>query len=429
MQTDYNNDGRMDIFIVRGAWLSYPMRPTLLRNESDGTFTDVTAAAGLLSPGNSITASWADFDNDGWLDLYVCCERQPSKLYRNRQDGTFVEVAAKAGVSQPQGSCKGVAWVDYDNDDYPDLFLNFLTLDHPARLYRNNRDGTFTDVSATVGIDGPLAGFACWAWDYNNDGWLDIFATSYEKVMGEVVKGLLGQPHTLHSNGLFRNVNGERFQNVTREAGLDQVFETMGCNFGDFDNDGFLDMYLGTGEPDIAVLIPNRMFKNVAGTRFADITASSGTGSLQKGHGTACGDWDRDGNIDIFMEMGGAINGDKYHNILFQNPGHDNHWITVKLTGEKTNRPAIGARIKVVTAGASPQTIHRHVSSGSSFGANPLQQTIGLGQADKIALLEIHWPTSGTTQTFKDIEVNQAIAITEFATSYEKLDWRPIKKE
>lgn len=427
VQTDYNNDGRMDIFIVRGAWLPVSMPLSLLRNESDGTFTDVTREAGISAPVNSIAASWADFDNDGWLDLFVCCERQASLLYRNLGNGTFEDVAAVAGVSVPEGNCKGVAWLDYDNDSYPDLFLNFLTFDHGARLYHNNRDGTFEDVSAAMGIDGPTAGFACWAWDYNNDGWLDIFATCYEKGYGEVVKGLLGQPHQLRSNRLFLNQQGKGFKDVTKDSGLDHVFATMGCNFGDLDNDGFLDMYLGTGDPDLAALMPNRMFRNVAGQRFSDVTASSGTGSLQKGHGTAIGDWDRDGNVDIFIEMGGAINGDKYHNILFQNPGHDHHWLTIKLTGDKSNRPAIGARLKIVTAGDQPQTIYRHISSGSSFGANPLEQTIGLGKADRIDLLEITWPTSGTTQTFRDVACNQSIAVTEFAESFQKLDQRPIK--
>jgi hypothetical protein len=140
----------------------------------------------------------------------------------------------------------------------------------------------------------------------------------------------------------------------------------------------------------------------------------------------ACGDWDRDGDVDLFIEMGGAVNGDKYHNILFQNPGQGNHWLTVKLVGKKTNSAAIGARIKVVTDGAKPMTVHRHVSSGSSFGANPLQQTIGLAKAQRVASLEIHWPTSGTTQVFHDIAADQAIEVTEFAESYRPLNWRAV---
>ena len=179
--------------------------------------------------------------------------------------------------------CKGADWIDYDNDDYPDLFVNNLLAN--ARLFHNNRNGTFTDVTKTMGIDGPSKGFSCWAWDYDNDGWLDVFATCYDYSLADAVKGLLGQPHGRASNRLFRNVNGKQFENKTKEAGLDQVFATMGSNFGDFDNDGFLDFYLGTGDPDLSTLIPNRMFKNVAGRRFADITASSGTGNLQKGHG------------------------------------------------------------------------------------------------------------------------------------------------
>jgi hypothetical protein len=241
-----------------------------------------------------------------------------------------------------------------------------------------------------------------------------------------VVQGLLGQPHGKHTSKLYRNLGGKGFRDVTREAGLDGTYMTMGSNFGDFDNDGYLDIYLGTGDPDLASLVPNRMFKNVAGQRFAEITASSGTGHLQKGHSVACGDWRRTGAIDIFMETGGATNGDKYHNVLFLNPGQGNNWLTVKLVGKKTNRAAIGARLKAVTAGPTPLTVHRHVSSGSSFGANPLQQTLGLGKADRVAVLEIHWPTSGTTQVFRDVAVNQAVEITEFAQEYRKLDWKPV---
>jgi hypothetical protein len=427
VQADYNNDGNLDIFVVRGAWMPFPMRPSLLRNNGDGTFTDVTKEAGLLAPVNSICASWADYDNDGLLDLFVCCERQPNRLYHNRGDGTFEEVAVKAGLQGDGKCCKGCAWIDYDNDGYPDIFLNILN--DTSRLFHNNRDGTFTEVTSSMGIDGPRAGFSCWAWDYDNDGYLDIFATSFNHTLGEIVKGLTtGEPHQCFSNRLYRNLGGKGFQDVTKEAGLDLVFSAMGSNFGDFDNDGYLDMYLGTGDPELATLVPNRMFKNVHGQRFAEITATSGTGHLQKGHGVSCGDWARDGNIDIFIETGGATNGDKYHNILFQNPGHDNRWLTVKLVGKKTNRSAIGARIKAVTAAAEPLTVHRHVSSGSSFGANPLQQTLGLGKADKVATLEIHWPTSGTTQVFHDIAVNQAIEITEFAESYRKLDWKPLPR-
>jgi ASPIC and UnbV/FG-GAP-like repeat len=424
-QTDYNNDGLMDIFVARGAWIPWPIRPSLLRNAGGGVFKDVTQQAGLLAAVNSNAACWGDYDNDGWLDLFIGCERQPNRLYHNRRDGTFEEVAARAGVDGGDRPwCKGANWIDFDNDGDPDLFLN--NLNGPARLYRNDGHGSFTDVTKSTGIDGPQAGFSCWAWDYDNDGWLDIYATSNDRTLKDMVKGLLGVPHDCMPNKLFHNLNGRRFEDRTREAGLDVVFATMGSNYGDFDNDGFLDMYLGTGDLDLATLVPNRMLANVDGRRFADITTSSGTGHLQKGHGVACGDWDRDGDVDVFIQLGGAVNGDKYHNILFQNPGQGNHSLTVKLIGKKTNRPAIGARIKVVTAGEPPMTIRRHVSSGSSFGANPLEQTIGLGKAERVALLEIHWPTSGTTQVFRDIAADQAIEVTEFADGYRTIRFKPI---
>jgi FG-GAP-like repeat/ASPIC and UnbV len=418
-QTDFNNDGRLDVYIPRGAWLPHGVRPSLLRNEGEGRFTDVTEGAGLAQAANSNAAAWADYDNDGWLDLFVACEKQLNRLYHNRRDGTFEEVAAKAKVHGELQQWKGCTWIDYDNDRYPDLFVNSMS--GLARLYHNERNGSFTDSTGELGINGPRGGFACWSWDYDNDGWLDIFATSYDRSLSDVVRGLLGRTHSKASSRLYRNKGGKGFDDKIAESGLDMVFSAMGCNFGDFDNDGWLDFYLGTGDPDLSTLIPNRMFRNLSGGRFAEITGSSGTGHLQKGHAVACGDWDNDGDVDIFIEMGGALNGDKYHNIMFQNPGQGNNSLTVKLVGSRTNRAAIGARIKVVTAGKEPLSIHRHVTSGSSFGANPLQQTIGLGKADRVAVLQIDWPTSATTQVFRDVPVNQSIEITELEKDYKTL--------
>jgi hypothetical protein len=348
-------------------------------------------------------------------------EKGLSRLYHNRRDGTFEEVSAKAGVDNNGLTCKGANWGDFDGDGYPDLLVN--NVNGPPRLYRNNRDGTFTDVAAQMGITGPKMGFPCWFFDYDNDGWLDIFLTSYDRSLNDVVKSRLGLPHHRDPSRLYRNLEGRRFEDVTAAVGLDkEIFVAMGSNFVDVDNDGFLDLYLGTGDPDYSMLIPNRLLKNVQGKRFADITTSSGTGHLQKGHAVAAGDWDRDGNVDIFVELGGATPGDRFRNVLFQNPGHDNHWITVKLIGKKTNRPAIGARIKVVPAKAE-NAIYRHVTSGSSFGANPFQQTIGIGKAQKIDTLEVYWPTSGTTQVFGDVSVDQAIEVTEFEKDYRPLNW------
>jgi hypothetical protein len=426
VQTDVNNDGRLDLFISRGAWFLLPMPQTLLRNDGGGKFTDITKESGLAAVINSTSSRWADFDNDGWLDVFLVGERPGNRLFRNRGDGTFEDVTAKANIVPPPGVafCKGADWIDYDNDDYPDLFVNNLT--NEARLYHNERNGSFTDVTRAMGIDGPTKGFGCWAWDYDNDGWLDLFATCFDYSMGDIVRGLTGQPNGRMSNRLFRNAGGKRFENQTKEAGLDLVFATMGCNYGDFDNDGYLDFYLGTGDPDISTLVPNRMFRNVEGRRFAEITGTSHTGLLQKGHGVSCADWDNDGDVDVFVQTGGGVPGDRYHNVLFQNPGQKNHWLKLKLVGKKTNRPGIGARIKVVTAGPKPQTIHQRLSSGGSWGANPLQQHIGLGQADRVATLEVHWPTSGTTQVFRDIPADRSLEVTEFAADYRTLVCTPI---
>ena len=235
-----------------------------------------------------------------------------------------------------------------------------------------------------MGIDGPQVGFSCWAWDYDNDGWLDIFATCFDYSVDDVVKGMNGQPHKRLSNRLWHNVQGQKFENKTKDAGLDLVFATMGCNFGDFDNDGFLDFYLGTGDPDLSTLVPNRMFKNVDGQRFADITASSGTGNLQKGHGVSCADWDRDGDVDLFIEMGGTGMGDRYHNILFQNPGQGNHWLTVKLVGEKTNRAGHRRPDQGRHRGRSPakHLPARHLGQQLGGQPAPADHRPGEGRAD-----------------------------------------------
>jgi hypothetical protein len=424
VHTDYNNDGLPDVFVCRGAWTGMPQRPSLLRNDGHCKFTDVTEGAGLMTPIDSQVAVWADYDNDGFLDLFVGGETQRSRLYHNRGDGTFEEVAVRAGVTNEGLDCKGANWGDFDGDGFPDLVVS--NINGPPRLFHNNRDGTFTDVAAEMGVTRPLEGFACWFWDYDNDGWPDLFINAYERRLGPIIASHLGQPNDGQVGRLYRNLGGKKFEDVTDDVGLNVSTSPMGSNFADFDNDGYLDFYLGTGSPNYRMLVPNRMFKNVDGKRFVDITTSSGTGHLQKGHAVACGDWDRDGNIDLFEELGGAAPGDRFRCVLFQNPGHDNHWLTVKLVGKKSNRPAIGARIKITLPTQTPHTIYRHVTSGSSFGGNPFQQAIGIGKATRIESLEIFWPTSRTTQAFQNVPIDRAIEITEFAEEYRTLPWKRV---
>src|SRR5206468_2247989 len=160
-----------DIYVCRGAYTGVPQRHSLLRNNGDGTFTDVTEEAGLSTPMDGQVAVWADYDNDGWLDLFVGGERERCRLYHNRGDGTFEEVALQAGIHTQGGvmwgvTCKGASWGDFNGDGYPDLYISNVA--GPPRLYRNNRDGTFTDVAAEIGIRLPVeTGFSCWFFDYD----------------------------------------------------------------------------------------------------------------------------------------------------------------------------------------------------------------------------------------------------------------------
>ncbi len=419
VQTDYNNDGWLDLFVMRGGW-DYPMRNSLLKNNGDGTFTDVTAQSGLDGGVyRTHTAVWADFDNDGWIDVFVGHELEPSQLFRNKGDGTFEDVSRAAGVDRVAFT-KGANWGDYDNDGYADLYVS--NFGEENFLYHNNRNGTFTEVGKTLHVEKPLMSFPCWFFDYDNDGLLDIFVASFMPSMTEVVRGFLGLAPQAESMKLYRNTGKGGFQDVTKAVGLDRVVPTMGANFGDLDNDGYLDFYLATGAPSYAALMPNFMFRNHDGKQFVDITSSTGTGHLQKGHGVAFSDINNDGSQDVVANLGGAAPGDKYNKALFANPGQGNNWLSVKLVGVKSNRAAIGARIKAVVEEAPGRLAARYlvVTSGGSFGASSLTQSIGLGKARLVKELEIYWPASNTRQLFRDVAVNQAIEIKEMEKSYAK---------
>ena len=425
LQADYNNDGCLDILVLRGGW-EVPQRKSLLRNNCDGTFTDVTVASGLDKPTSTQAAVWVDINNDGLLDLFVANEGQPAQLFLNKGDGTFQDIAPSAGVAQIMFS-KGVAADDYDNDGYPDLYVSNLNGDN--FLYHNNHDNTFTEVAYTAGVPGPGRGFATWFFDYDNDGWPDIFATSYFQSVDETTRTYLGLAHNATTLKLYKNLGNGKFRDVTTEVGLDKVFMPMGGNFGDIDNDGFLDIFLGTGNPSYASLKPSVLLHNKDGASFVDVTNSSGTGDWHKGHGVAFADLDNRGDEDIVFEVGGAAPGDSHALRVFENPGHGNDWISVKLQGVKTNRSAIGARIKVTVEnkGQGIRSIYRTVGSGGSFGASPLQQHIGLGKNARIIDLQIWWPTSNTRQRFSNVEKNQFLEVKEFANDYAKLDRKPYR--
>lgn len=416
VQTDYNNDRRPDIFVLRGGW-EFPMRNSLLRNNPDGTFTDVTGQSGLAVPAFATqTAAWADFDLDGQLDVFVGNEFAPSQLFRNQGDGTFTEVARSAGVDHAAFT-KGAVWGDFDNDRYPDLYVSNYA--EKNFLYRNNGDGTFTNVAGAAGVEQPLYSFPTWFMDFDNDGWLDLFVSGYVQSLADVARGYLGTPLTGETFKVYRNTGKGRFEDVTARAGLARNALTMGCNFGDIDNDGYLDFYLGTGAPSYGALTPNLLFRNAGGRAFVDLTSGSGTGHLQKGHGIAFGDLNNDGNQEIFVHTGGAVPGDAYRNAVFWNPGHENHWLGLRLQGNRSNRAAIGARIRLVLPGE--REIHRVITSGGSFGASPFEQLIGLGDASRVETLEILWPATGERQEFKHLKSNQYIEVKESSKGYKAI--------
>jgi hypothetical protein len=432
-QTDYNNDGNADIFVLRGAWhtMGFGNQPSsLLRNNGDGTFTDVTISSGLLYYHPTQAAVWADFNNDGWLDVFIGMEDAGSfdaggehrcALYINNHDGTFTNVAAKAHCDI-KGYVKGVTAGDYNNDGWQDIFVS--TMDGKKYLLKNKgKPGAnvdFEDVTVTAGLaNNRESTFTTWFYDYNNDGWPDIMVADYKynKTLGYYAAAeALGKPVQDAGNVfLYKNNRDGTFSDVTKEVGLDKVVYSMGANFGDIDNDGYPDMYFGTGNPDFKSLVPNKLFKNIDGKRFVDVTTSARVGNLQKGHGVAFADFRNTGNQDIFIEVGGAFKGDAYPSSLYVNPGQgSNNWISLKLEGVQANKAAIGSRIKVTFRENGVQrSVYKDVNSGGSFGSSPLRQEIGIGQAKSIDEIEIKWAGSQTVQHFKNIVPNQFLHITE----------------
>ena len=429
IHADYNNDGYPDVLVLRGAWLGraghHPN--SLLRNNGDGTFTDVTESAGLLSFHPTQTAVWADFNNNGWLDLFIGNEStpddpHPSELYLNNKDGTFTNAAFNAGLDIRR-FVKGVTAGDINNNGFPDIYVSILGGDN--LLFENqgpDSNGTpkFREVAEFAGVQEPIESFPTWFWDYNNNGRLDLFVSGYYATAADIALEYLGRPTNAVLPKLYHNNGDGTFSDVTADAALDKIMYTMGSNFGDLDNDGYLDFYVGTGDPDMRVLIPNRMFRNVNGVRFEEVTASGGFGHLQKGHGVSFADLNNNGHQDIFTVIGGALEGDVYMNALFENPGNTNNWITLMFHGKDSNRFGIGNRVKITIEEAdSVRTIHRAVTTGGSFGSSSLQLEVGLGQASTIQELEVYWPASNSRQHFYDVPLNRFYRVTEFDSEIE----------
>jgi len=446
VQADYDNDGDADVLVLRGGWVLGDLGrqpPSLLRNDGRGRFVDRTESAGLFFLHPAHGAAWGDYDNDGWLDLFVGLESsqvpsfdiplyrafrptplRASKLFHNNRNGTFNEVAKQAGLDMV-AYVKGAAWGDYDNDGRLDLAVTQSY--GPTMLFRNaGRDarGRWRFAEAE-GLE-PRRGLLTWFWDYDNDGWLDLFVSGYPTAgdaaaAGQVAASYLGLPVTTERARLFHNDRG-RLTDVTAESRLDRILFGVGGNFGDLDNDGWDDLYVSTGAADYRALMPNRMFRSAEGRTFQDVTTAAGVGHLQKGGGVSLGDVDGDGDLDLYVVVGGEFPGDGFLDALFLNPGNGNHWVTLRLSGVRSNRSAIGARLALrLRTADGTREVHRVVGSGGSFGASTLQQEIGLGQATAVESATVRWP-SGLVDELRDVPMDAVVVVREGAGRAERVD-------
>ena len=420
---DYDNDGYQDLFVTRLGFFPGPV--TLLHNNGDGTFTDVTEEAGVKSWGPAFTAHWVDYDCDGNLDLFLTHNmtelfdgHQQNQLFRNNGDGTFTDVTLEAGLYSSFTTI-GSAWGDYNNDGYPDLFLS-SGIGRPI-LYRNNGDGTFTDVSAQAGLDDLLFGFICTFCDYDNDGWLDMvqFLWSDHDDYVKTLRNGTG-PEDLFPTRIYHNNRDGTFTVKDREIGLDGCWGTMGANVGDFNNDGYLDMVFGNGSPRMDRMEPPVMLEN-DGTRFRNVTFAAGLPHSGKGHGINFADLFGDGRLSVIIPDGGAYPSELLATGIFYPKELPGNYLNVRLAGTKSNRDAIGARVTLLHGDRLQM---REVTAGSSFGSLPYEQHFGLGKLEKVDALEIRWP-SGLRQRIEGLPINDTIRITEGKPEWERV--YPIK--
>jgi hypothetical protein len=410
---DYDNDGHLDIFVTRNGFFSGDC--SLYHNNGDGTFTDVTAGSGLSGWGPAFTAHWVDYDLDGRLDLYVAFnlgslfERKTrNRLFHNNGDGTFTDVTDRAGLATEWPTI-GSAWGDYDNDGRPDLFVSNSI--GRSQLFHNNGDGTFTDVSREAGIDAYGLGSICYWIDYDNDGWLDLVQNVWSDSEAVI--------HTLeHGQGppdgepvrLWRNNRDGTFTLRSRELGITGCWGSMSGNAADLNNDGYCEIVLGNGSPRMERVEPLTLLEG-GPDGFRDVTFTAGLPITGKSHGVNMADLFGDGRMTMIVASGGAYPGDLLTVGAFCPKERLGHYLNVRLVGTRSNRSAIGARVKI-DAGGREQ--HRLVSGGSQFGCLPFEQHFGLGAATQVVdAIEIWWPSGLRQRIEGPILADTTISITE----------------
>lgn len=492
---DYDNDGWMDIYLVNSGPCDFfqptaPLRNALYRNNRDGTFTDVTTKAGV--PGNAYGMGVAvgDYDGDGFPDLYVT-QYPHNILYHNNGDGTFTDVTAKAGVAAPGWGTSAV-WFDYDNDGRLDLFVcNFADFKQaaniacggsgdrsyckpsiykplPSRLFHNNGDGTFTDVSKSSGIANILGkAWGVVAADVNNDGLIDLFVANdttpnslfinrgngkFEDVgvlsgvaysqFGIARSGMGVDAADVEQSGwmdlfvsnvdhegysLYHNNKDETFDDTGQRSGMavTSMMSGWGLKFFDYNNDGNLDLLIANGHPDTTIERhmsgvqydePLLLFEN-SGSAWKDVSKQSGEVFARRfaGRGLALGDFDNDGSVDVLI---GVNDGPPL--LLRNRAGGQNHWVGVRLVGRKANRDAIGARV-VYRAGKLQRQVAK-VGGGSYLSSHDPRLVLGLGPETRLDWLEVHWPKPSTViDRFTDLKIDCYTTLVEGQSSSTKL--------
>ncbi len=489
---DYNNDGLPDVFVVNGASMPGLVKEgpqysdRLFRNHGDGTFTDVTEKAGLTGQGFNIGVAIGDYDNDGFEDIFVAGVGR-NTLYHNNGDGTFTDVTERAGLARPDPQygrlwAVGAAWVDYHRDGLLDLLVvNYVQWDPktepvcekdglpdfcyprayagvPNSLFHNNRDGTFTDVSAASGIRQSIGkGMAVTAAHFNGDGWPDLFVSNdtlpnslfvnqhngtfkesaIEKGVaytenGAAISGMGVDARDIDNDGLpdifetallnetmplFRNLGKAGFEEITFSSGVAHAsLAKTGWSNGiyDFNNDGRKDLFAACGhvmdaEGSLRATVPqtNIIFANMGNQKFADVTAGAGGALARRGvhRGAAFGDLDNDGRVDVvFTELDGPLR------ILHNVSPAPNHWLLIRTIGTKSNRDGIGTRIRLVTQDGVQ---YNAVSTGGGYASSSdVRVHFGLGRRALVEKLELFWP-SGTHQILKNVKADQVLIVGE----------------
>ena len=488
---DYDQDGLMDLYLVQSAATDiykppHPLRSALYHNNGDGTFTDVTEKAGVGGEGHyGQGVAVSDFDNDGFPDLYVTGYGR-AILYHNNSNGTFTDVTAKAGIADEGGWSTSAGWFDYDKDGWLDLVVTnyidwtpknniwcgerrpgYRSYCHPGnykgqriKLYHNNRDGTFTDVSDTSGVGKPEAkGMGVVLADFNNDGWPDIaiandswpnflfinkhngtfedvslisgFAASedgrYEAGMGIDAADVDGDGwqdlYVTHLdfelNRLYRNSQDGTFTDETFRSGIGNkaiLMSGVAMKFLDYDNDGWNDVLQANGSmldnvglyhSEVSYKEPLLMFRNLGKGQFEKVSESLGTDFMRPiaGRGLATADYDNDGDIDVVTNNRGD-----YPSLLRNDGGNSNHWLTIQLIGTKSNRDGTGASLKLISEGFVH--VEQAKGGGSYMSASDPRIHFGLGKQTKIESLEITWP-SGQVDRLSNVPIDQIIAVKE----------------